>query len=228
MHISILYADDDYVAIDKPSGLLVHRTSLDKEATLFALQQLRDQLCQEVYPCHRLDRPTSGVLLFALNLDAMRHAQKEFAERKVHKTYHAIVRGWVEQSGTVEYALRLEDNPSKYQESKTDYTCLKQSQIDLPIGNYDQARFSLVELHPLTGRKHQLRRHLAHIRHPIIGDTRHGDGTQNKFIRKHFDCRRLLLHASKLEISHLGKSKNILVCSDHRQGFGSLITTLKL
>jgi tRNA pseudouridine65 synthase len=228
MDLSILYADDDYVAIDKPSGLLVHRTALDKDATVFALQLLRDQLGREVHLCHRLDRPTSGVLLFALNVDAMRHANREFAERRVHKIYHAIVRGWIEKPATIDYALRLEDTPNKFQDSKTDYTCVKQCQVDLPVGNYDQARFTLVELRPLTGRKHQLRRHMAHIRHPILGDTRHGDGTQNKFIREHFDCHRLLLHASSLAISHPRKSTPIEICSDYRQGFGSIVGDLKL
>ncbi|HAV13722.1 MAG TPA: hypothetical protein DCX06_09590 [Opitutae bacterium] len=95
MPLEIIYADDDYIAINKPSGLLVHRTSLDKHATEFALQLLRDQIGQEVFPCHRLDRPTSGVLLFALNADALRHAQHEFAERRVSKVYHAITRGTI-------------------------------------------------------------------------------------------------------------------------------------
>ncbi len=228
MHLNILYADQHYVAINKPSGLLVHRSALDKHATQFALQLLRDQIGQVVYPCHRLDRPTSGALLFALSADAARHAQIEFSERRVVKTYHAIVRGWVDHQGVVDYKLRSEDMPSKYFEAKTNYRCIGQSEIDLPVGRYSKGRFSLVELQPLTGRKHQLRRHLAHLRHPILGDTRHGDGAQNRFIREHFDCNRLLLHACKLKIAHPRSKEIITLHADYDETFSRLSKSLKL
>ena len=228
MDLQILYADDDYVAINKPSGLLVHRTPLDRHATIFALQLLRDQIGREVFPCHRLDRPTSGVLLFALNLEALRFAQNEFAERAVRKVYHAIVRGWVDEQGTIEYSLVSEDNPNKSSDSKTAYKCISKSEIDKPVGDYPKARFSLVELSPATGRKHQLRRHLAHIRHPIVGDTRHGDGAQNKFIRKHFNCQRLLLHASQLLIKRPNHSESIEIRAEYETTFQELIEPLNL
>ncbi|MGJ8649425.1 MAG: pseudouridine synthase [Opitutaceae bacterium] len=198
MELSIIYRDENFIAIDKPSGLLVHRTSLDTQATEFALQILRDQIGQNVHPCHRLDRPTSGILLFALNPEALKYAQNVFAERRVEKTYHAIVRGWPEETGTINYDLRSEENRKLIQNAVTGFRCLAKSEVDLPIGRYSAARYALLELIPTTGRKHQLRRHLAHIRHPIIGDTRHGDGAQNRFIREHFDCNRLLLHATRL------------------------------
>ena len=228
MHLQILYSDDDFVAINKPSGLLVHRTPLDRHATVFALQLLRDQIDHEVFPCHRLDRPTSGVLLFALNLEALRFAQGQFAERHAKKIYHAVVRGWAEVQGIIEYPLRSEDNPSTSKDSRTDYTCVRQSEVDQPIGNYSKARFSLVELSPLTGRKHQLRRHLAHIRHPIIGDTRHGDGAQNKFIREHFNCQRLLLHASQLSIKHPSGVGSIDIRARYQSTFEDLVGQLNL
>lgn len=228
MQLKILYADTNYVAINKPSGLLVHRTALDKHATLFALQLLRDQIGQEVYPCHRLDRPTSGVLLFALSPDAAHHAQKEFSERRVIKIYHAIVRGWIDDQGLIDSTLRCEERPGRSYEAKTNYRCIQKSEIDIPVGRYNKARFSLIELHPLTGRKHQLRRHLAHIRHPILGDTRHGDGAQNRFIREHFTCNRLLLHACQLKIYPQISGQTITIHADYDDTFNRLTKQLKL
>ncbi|MGJ8652458.1 MAG: pseudouridine synthase [Opitutaceae bacterium] len=228
MPLEILYADDDLVAINKPSGLLVHRTALDKAATTFAVQMLRDQIGTTVYPCHRLDRPTSGVLLFALSSDAARAIQTQFVEKSVKKVYHAIVRGWPEANGNIAYALRSEDAPSKSQNAITEYTKLAQSEIPLPVGRYAQARFSLMELRPQTGRKHQLRRHLAHIRHPIIGDTRHGDGAQNTFIRDHFDCHRLLLHASELCIQHPTNNEELSITAPIEHTFKRLKNELHL
>lgn len=201
MPLELLYSDEDFVAINKPSGLLVHRTQLDALATEFALQLLRDQLGREVFPCHRLDRPTSGVLLFALHRDALRAAQHEFEARRVGKTYHALVRGWPGDAGLIDYPLQLEDKPSVTQDAQTEYRCLQRFEYPQPIGNYPAARFALLELSPRTGRKHQLRRHLAHLRHPILGDSRHGDGKQNQYLRAQLGGQRLLLHASALRLN---------------------------
>lgn len=228
MELSIIYRDENYIAIDKPSGLLVHRTNLDTQATEFALQILRDQIGQSVYPCHRLDRPTSGILLFALNADALKYAQNEFSERRVDKTYHAIVRGWPEQTGTINYDLRNEENRELIQNAVTEFRCLTKSEIQLPIGRYSSARFALLELTPTTGRKHQLRRHLAHIRHPIIGDTRHGDGAQNRFIREHFDCNRLLLHATRLCFKLPNSNQSCEIVANSDDSFESVSRRLKL
>ncbi|MBT63374.1 MAG: tRNA pseudouridine(65) synthase TruC [Puniceicoccaceae bacterium] len=200
--LKVLYQDADYIAIDKPAGLLVHRSPLDRLATEFAVQMLRDQVGQPVNPCHRLDRPTSGVLLFALNTEATRAAQSAFAEHHAIKTYHAVVRGWLEGCGEIDYDLRSEENPNKVQTAVTQYRSLKQSSVAVPVGRYSSARTSLVELQPKTGRTHQLRRHMAHLRHPILGDTRHGDGAQNQFLRSHCGQQMLLLRAVRLQIPH--------------------------
>jgi tRNA pseudouridine65 synthase len=228
MHLPILYQDADYVAIDKPPGLLVHRTQLDTQATEFALQILRDQIGQEVFPCHRLDRPTSGILLFALNHEALRFAQAQFAEKTTHKEYLAVVRGWAPDSGKIDYDLRSEDHPNKSQSAQTSYTCLNRCQLDLPVGRYPTARFSLLKLVPLTGRKHQLRRHMAHIRHPILGDTCHGDSAQNRFLRAQFGVQRLLLRATRLEIQRPGNQPRLKLSAPQACEFNQLVTALTL
>lgn len=226
--LTILYRDADLIAIDKPAGLLVHRSAVDRHATEFALQRLRDQIDQKVFPCHRLDRPTSGILLFALNEQSNRSIQRLFAEQETKKTYHAVVRGWVDGSGTIDYPLRSEANPSKVQEAVTDYCSLRQSTVDRPVGRYNQGRFTLIKLSPRTGRTHQLRRHMAHLRHPIIGDTRHGDGAQNDFARTHLGRQILLLRAVKLEFPHPSTQNTICIEAPPEPAFEACLQKLRL
>jgi len=228
MHLPIIYQSADYVVIDKPAGLLVHRTQLDAHATEFAVQILRDQIGQEVFLCHRLDRATSGILLFALNLAALRFAQAQFAERTTHKEYHAVVRGWTADAGEIDYDLRTEEQPSKSQRSQTRYSCINRVELALPVGRYTTARFSLLKLVPITGRKHQLRRHMAHLRHPIVGDTCHGDSTQNRFLRQHFGVQRLLLRATKLQIDLPSSSTRLQLEAAQACEFSQLVEALKL
>ncbi len=202
MHLNIIYQCNDYVAIDKPSGLLVHRTSLAADALDFALQLLSKQLNRLVYPCHRLDRPTSGVLLFALNRKALIHAQKQFADNLCTKTYSAVVRGWFPAAIDLDYPLRSEEKPDRVQEAQTAFRCEAHKELPFPSGKYATTRISLITAYPKTGRKHQIRRHLAHLRHPILGDTRHGDGHSNRLLRKLCgEQQQLLLRATSLHIS---------------------------
>lgn len=209
--LEILYQDEHIVAINKPTALLVHRSLIDKRAQAFALQLTRDQIGQRVYPVHRLDKPTSGVLLFALNSDMAKRLSLQFSERGVSKTYHALVRGYTESDGHINHPLveqldkiadadAVQDKPA--QSAVTDYRTLTTTELAYPVGRYDTARYSWVELTPHTGRKHQLRRHMKHIFHPIVGDTSHGDGRQNTFVRERFDCHRLMLHASSMGFLH--------------------------
>lgn len=204
MGLELLYQDREFVAIYKPAGLLVHRTPLDSRETRFCVQLLRDQLGATVFPCHRLDKPTAGILLFALNKPALQRAQEAFSTGRALKRYLAVTRGWIAESGTIDYPLRYEHDVhddrtgGRIQEARTDFQRLAITEIEAPVGRYSTARYSLVSLTPATGRKHQLRRHLAHLRHPIAGDTRHGDGAQNRFFRERFDCHRLLLVATEL------------------------------
>lgn len=209
--LDILYHDDCLVAINKPSGLLVHRSPIDRHETRFAIQLTRDQIGQRVYPVHRLDKPTSGVLLFALDSDTARLMTAQFSAGQVQKTYLAVVRGYLPARGIIDYPLVEEldaiadadaDPDKPAQAAITHYRCLATTELPFAVGRYPTSRYSLAELQPKTGRKHQLRRHLKHIFHPIVGDTTHGDGKHNTLFRQQFACQRLLLHAQQLQFTH--------------------------
>ncbi len=211
MELEILYQDDDLVAINKPAGMLVHRSWLDKHETVFAMQTLRDQIGQHVFPIHRLDRPTSGVLLFALNSEMARLMCEQFELHKVQKSYLAIVRGYLNGEARIDYPLKIQldkiadkfsAEPKEPQSAVTDYKMLKQVEMPYAAGKHQTARYSLVVLFPQTGRKHQLRRHLKHIFHPIIGDSRYGDLHQNRAFSEKSGCHRLFLHSKSLTFTH--------------------------
>jgi len=215
--LDILYRDDHYIAIAKPPGLLVHRTSIDARETRFAIQLLRDQIGQLVYLAHRLDKATSGVLLFALDPESLSNSKNLFETKSVRKTYLAITRGHALSKGTIDRPLRkLRDKagPNKTEEEQdalTRYETISHSELPYPTDRYDQSRYSLVELHPETGRRHQLRRHLAGINCPIVGDTRHGDNTENKRFKERYGFIRLFLHASMLKFEHPFSGKTVSI-----------------
>ena len=210
MILDILYQDDDLIAINKPAGMLVHRSWLDKAETVFVMQTLRDQIGQHVFPIHRLDRPTSGVLLFALNSDMARTMCELFENHQVKKGYLAIVRGYLEGKARVDYPLKviLDKVADKFsqekepQEAITDYQGLATVEMPYPAGKFQTARYSLVELYPQTGRKHQLRRHLKHLFHPIMGDTKYGDLHQNRTLAEQSGVERLMLHSHFMQFQH--------------------------
>ncbi len=207
--LEILYRDEHLVAVNKPAGLLVHRSPIDRRETQFLLQLLRDQLGQRIYPIHRLDKPTSGVLVFGLSSEAAKRTAEAFAERQVRKKYLAVVRGYSAEQGTIDYPLRDEPDqraakapPEEPRPARTDFRRLATVELPFPVGRYATSRYSLVEAQPLSGRRHQLRRHFKHLSHPIIGDTTHGNGEHNRFFRRQFGCRRLLLAATELSFVH--------------------------
>ena len=233
--LEILYQDPYIVAINKPAGLLVHRSMIDKYETEFALQQMRDQIGQHVYPVHRLDKPTSGVLLFGLNSDIARKLTEQFTQRAVTKNYLAIVRGYTPEQETIDYALKEEKDKmtdtgvaddKAAQSAVTHYTRLQTTELAFPVGRYPTARYSLISLQPETGRKHQLRRHMKHIFHPIVGDTTHGDGKHNQLFRDKFDCSRLLLHSNALQFQHPATDQGISIEASISADLASLFTTL--
>jgi tRNA pseudouridine65 synthase len=255
--LNILYQDEFMVAVDKPAGLFVHRSYMDRDEVYFALQLVRDQVGQYVYPVHRLDRPTSGVLLFALTKEvatklseafANKSCQKEFEsdtelENKVEgdtqtaqqdqldqverltidknidgsnlamvKTYYALARGHlVVSSDLIDHPLKEKldklgdknvshDKPA--QSAQSYYQVKQQASLPIKVGKFDSVRYSLIQVRPITGRRHQIRRHLAHLRHPIIGDINYGDNKQNPFFIEHFGFKRLMLIAKSLEFNH--------------------------
>ena len=198
--LDILYRDEYLIAINKPHGLLVHRSSIAADAEEFALQLLRDQVGLKVNPAHRLDRATGGALLFALNKDVEIAMQQQFSDNLVSKTYLAIVRGHTPDTEAINYPLRKENGT--LQEAFTAYTTLTRAELPVPLGKHETSRYSLVEVKPTTGRMHQIRKHLSHVNHPIIGDTTHGCNKQNKLFREKWEMSTLLLHASKLSFNH--------------------------
>lgn len=198
--LDIVFQDDDLVAINKPHGLLVHRSSIAMDASEFALQLLRDQLNCKVFPVHRLDRKTGGVLLFALSKDVEKLMQQQFYDNKVDKRYLAIVRGYTPDEEEIDYALRKENGT--LQEAFTKYKTLARAELDVPLGSHPTSRYSLVEANPETGRMHQLRKHFSHIFHPIIGDRTHGCNKQNKLFKERWELDTMLLHASQLSFNH--------------------------
>ena len=218
--LEILYQDAYLVAINKPSGLLVHKSPIDKHETRFAVQELRDQIGQYVYPIHRLDKPTSGVLLFALSADVAQMMSLLFRSSEVKKEYIAIVRGYIGEQGLIDYPLKqmLDTKEQKKmgitkeeQEAQTQFERLAMVELPYAVSRYPVARYSLVRLFPKTGRKHQLRRHMKHIFHPIVGDTKHGRGEHNQLFRKKFNCHRLLLHAHQATFVHPISKKEIVI-----------------
>ncbi|WP_334158793.1 pseudouridine synthase [Oryzomicrobium sp.] len=219
MRLTILHQDEHLVAIDKPPGLLTHRSFLDFHETRFAVQLLRDQLGRKVWPVHRLDKGTSGILLFAFSPEDCRALGEAFARQDAEKTYLAVVRGHPEESGEIDHPLSRQDDgddgppelgrnaehgqaASASQDAVTRYRRLAAIELPIAVDRYPTSRYALVALAPLTGRRHQLRRHMKHIAHPIIGDSRYGKGRHNRMIQEHFGAHRLLLHCVETRFIH--------------------------
>ena len=209
--LEIVYQDDYLVAVNKPAGLFVHRSYMDKNEIYFALQLVRDHIGQYVYPVHRLDRPTSGVLLFALSPEIARLMGQIFENKTIQKTYYALTLGHLLGNETIDYPLKEkldklgDKNVSRHkapQQAQTVYESIVTASLPLSLGKFDSVRYSLIKLQPATGRRHQIRRHLAHLRHPVIGDINYGDNKQNPFFREYFGFKRLMLIAKKLDFVH--------------------------
>lgn len=209
--LPILHRDDHLVAVDKPSGLLVHRTDLDRHERHWALQIVRDQVGQRVYAVHRLDRGTSGVLLFALSPEVARRLGAQLEGREVRKTYLALVRGHPPEAGVIDHPLgrRPEDRDREPwaeaggpQPAVTRFRRLGAVELPYRVDRYPTSRCALLAVEPLTGRRHQIRRHLRHAAHPVIGDATYGKGQHNRLFARLFGCRRLLLACVELRLVH--------------------------
>ncbi|MDD7544956.1 tRNA pseudouridine(65) synthase TruC [Actinobacillus porcinus] len=231
--LEILYQDAYFVAVNKPAGMLVHRSWLDRHETQFVMQTLRDQIGQYVFPIHRLDRPTSGVLLFALNSEMANLLCLQFEEKTVEKSYLAVVRGYLTGSAQIDYPLKIQldkiadkfaQEDKEPQSAVTNYTGLQTVEMPWAIGKYQTARYSLVRLMPQTGRKHQLRRHMKHIFHPILGDTQYGDLHQNRGLSEKTGVSRLMLHAETLSFDHPITQERIEILAGLDNQWKKLIT----
>ncbi len=198
--LEIIYQDTNLVAINKPPGLLVHRSSIAADAEEYAVQILRDQIQQKVNPVHRLDRKTSGVLLFALDSQSNKAMNEQFFNGEVEKSYLAIVRGYTPDIGTINYPLKKENGT--LQNAITNFRTLQRTEIPVAFGKHLTQRYSLVEVKPETGRMHQIRKHFAHIFHPVIGDRPHGCNKQNRLFKEQRQMTQMLLHARSVTFSH--------------------------
>jgi tRNA pseudouridine65 synthase len=205
-----IYRDPWLLVVHKPAGLLVHRSPIDRHETEFALQYARAMNGGDyVYPLHRLDRPTSGLLVFARDPATAGKLGKALMAGGVGKRYVAMVRGWIPEQGVIDHPLREEpedrrckDEDAPLREALTRYRRLATTEIPVAIEGYASSRYSLVALAPETGRRHQLRRHLKHISHPIIGDANHGRGRHNRYFAERFGQGRLMLAATNLSFIH--------------------------
>ncbi len=226
MVLDILHEDEHLVAVNKPHGLLVHRSSIASDASEFALQVLRDQLGKPVYPAHRLDRKTGGILLFSLDKACDSRMQQLFAARQTQKAYLAVLRGYAPAAGVIDYPLKKENGA--VQDALTRFETLATAEIDLPFGRHATSRYSFVKATPETGRMHQLRRHFAHILHPIIGDRPHGCNKQNRLWKETFGMDTMLLHASELRFDHPMTGKPVAIAAPLQPEFRRVLAVLGL
>ena len=210
--LDILYLDDYLAIVNKSTGWLVHRTPLDKGESRFVLQTLRDQIGQHVWPVHRLDKGTSGVLVFARDAEAARRLGAAFEAGTVTKRYLALVRGWPPAEGAIDHPLaRDPERPSAGQQRRDAVTRFRRlATFEWPFavgGRFPTTRYALVEAFPQTGRRHQIRRHFKHIGHPLVGDSTHGKGAHNRAVAAWLGTTRLWLHAAALELPHPGSAE---------------------
>ncbi|WP_263282918.1 pseudouridine synthase [Marinobacter sp. F4216] len=227
-----LYRDEALLAVHKPAGLLVHRSPIDKHETEFALQYARSlNGGQHVYPLHRLDRPTSGVLVFARDPEVARTLGLNMMAGEVEKQYLAVVRGWPAASGVIDYPLRdePEDRRRKHEEQAvrdalTRYRTLATTTLYVAIEKYSTSRYALVELEPKTGRKHQLRRHMKHVSHPIIGDANHGRGRHNRYFAERFGEGRLMLAATRIKLPHPETGEALVISAPLEASFRRVLS----
>lgn len=200
--IRLLFVDEHVVVADKPSGLLVHRGWDDDDDV--AMFRVRDAIGQRVHPVHRLDRGTSGALVFARDPASAASLARAFEEGRVEKRYLALVRGEPPAEGAIDYAIQKKEGGPRVA-ARTRFRLVKRSPVD---------RCSLVLAMPETGRLHQVRRHLRHINHPLVGDVKHGSGPINRHYRATYGLVRLALHAVGIAFAHPVTGARVEVTAD--------------
>jgi len=222
-----LFREHELLGINKPAGAPVHGSRILEGQPETLMTMVRKHEGRLVHAVHRLDRPVSGVMLFTGNKQLLAQMGQEFEHRRVKKCYLAVVRGWSGSDGTISHPLlpprdeRKADSVAR--EAVTRYKRLAQVEIPFPVHPYPASRYSLLALYPETGRRHQLRRHMKHISHHLIGDTTYGRGEHNRLFREKFTCHRLLLHAWWLEFRHPANNKWIRIQAPLDDEFNAVI-----
>ena len=233
--LPILYLDDDLVAVAKPSGMFVHRTDQDRTDESVVVQIVRDQLGHLVFPVHRIDRATSGIVLLATHRESAAHMSQAFADRRVSKTYRALVRGYCEENGVINTPLvpargrgkPIEHPHAATQDATTEFRTMQRFEIPIRNDRYHTTRCSLLEITPRTGRYHQIRRHFNYESHPVIGDTSHGDSRHNRLYREHFNLNRLMLAAVRIAFKHPNDGQNVEVTCPPDESFSAIVEKLQ-
>ena len=200
-HIRLLHEDDRYLIVSKPAGLLVHKTPIDAYEPENLKDLLRGHFSGRLDPVHRLDKPTSGVIVFGKDVEAIDVCKQQFESKKTDKSYMAVVRGWIDAAGCIGKPLpKGMTGPTKL--AQTSFAPLAKCELPYTVSRYSSARFSLMQCTPHTGRYHQIRLHFRHFRHPIVGDSQHGDKHQNRAFAEFTGTHGLLLHARSFAFDH--------------------------
>ncbi len=208
--LEVLHVDDHIAVIDKPAGLMVHDSKLARGETDFVSDRLREQFGRQIFLIHRLDRATSGCLLLAFDRDAASVLGKTLMSREVEKDYLAVCRGWPEEQFVVDHPLDGGPGKPEKKPAITRFTRLAAGEWPLPSAEFPTSRYALMRCQPETGRFRQIRRHLKHISHHLIGDSSHGDGRHNRNFRMR-GVHRMLLHARRLAFLHPFSGERIVV-----------------
>lgn len=223
--VTICFEDEFILAIHKANNVLVHHSSMSRnqaeEKSL--VQLLFDQFQQHFYPIHRLDRKTSGIILFAKKKEFVAPFQELFVTNQIQKIYYGLVRGYIPESGKIDSPVKGRD-ANTHKDALTYFKRLKTVELDIPVHPYPMSRYSLIELAPKTGRLHQLRIHLNKVSHPLIGDPKYGDRFHNRMFETEFGVSKLFLHAKELTFIHPYTQKSQLITAGFSNDWNYLFT----
>ena len=221
--LPVLYLDDALAVVSKPAGLMVHDSALARGETDFAADRLREQFGRPIFLVHRLDRATSGCLLLAFDRDTASALGKTLMAHDVEKDYWAVCRGWpAEQDFVVDHPLDGGPGKPLKKDAVTDFEVLATCELAVPSAGFDTSRYALLRASPRTGRFRQIRRHLKHLSHHLIGDTSHGDGRHNRNFRM-LGIHRMLLHARRLAFTHPHSGERLEVLAPPDAEFGKAL-----
>ncbi|MGN1149162.1 MAG: pseudouridine synthase [Sutterella sp.] len=230
--LDVLYEDDVLGIVSKPAKMLVHRTEIANGDTVFAVQCARETFGRRVWPVHRLDRGTSGVLVFAFDQETAGALGRQMMADGMKKRYAAVVRGTIGSPVLVRHPLVPPEDPylrhskKEAQEAATVFFPAASAEVPVPSGRYPTTRLSLVTAELLTGRRHQIRRHLKWLAHPIIGDATYGKGPLNRALAAHFGVERLMLHCVRMAFSHPATGELIDVAAPPEADYAAVLDTL--